>query len=383
MSKKIHKKTPDHRLKYLTIKPFAPCTLKCPYCDSRQQLLNLSKGRILGLEDWARVFEEANNLGTEYVDISGGEPSLYKALDALVWEAKRYGWFVSMNTNGQHIDESFTSKLSDVCLDQIIVSVVSLKPAVHDRIRGQEGCWLKMQKSINAIAQSGIRLVIHFLITRQSYRDLPELLDRCFDWGVNALALVYPENDHEERHILLDDKDILHFREIIQPDLINHYVQNAPDRQRDISTLHQLFKPHGLSGVDYAQGRYWGTKYDADGACCKPETFALIYPNGDVLPCNAIEYSHQPIVGNVLDHSLHEIWNGSEYEQFRRERTDFCLHCPVVRHTGVSISTTDNPPYAVPVVLNVPERLAPERPDVDPAMLTTREPKKQRFADTP
>ena len=87
-------------LRNLTIKPVLACTQNCPYCSGRQQLFRKSRDASLALEDWARVFSQADDLGCNYLDISGGEPTLYRELPSLVWEAKRRGWYASVNTTG-------------------------------------------------------------------------------------------------------------------------------------------------------------------------------------------------------------------------------------------------------------------------------------------
>jgi len=361
-----------HRLRFLTIKPTAACDLRCPYCDSRQRLFETTRGSRVGLDEWARLFVEASELGTEYLDISGGEPTLYEPLDALVWEAKRHGWFVSMNSNGQQLTPSLVERLENVCLDQVIVSIISLDGKAHDRIRGKKGCWNKAIQAIEAISRSDVRVIIHFIITRQNYRELPELIERCFQWQINALSLVYPENDHDDRTMLLDGRDIMTFREEVLPRAVAVYRRLAPNRSRDQSNLEGLFSGQGIEGADFSRGRYWGDRDTVDELCRKPETFALVYPNGDFMPCNAVEYSHHPVVGNILRSSLRDIWNGAELERFRRERMSFCLHCPVMRHTGISISTTDNPPYAAPVVMAIPGRLPGTRPEVRERFLAAR-----------
>ena len=101
-------------LKHLTIKPINHCNLACPYCESRQEHFELTRECIVGIEDWKRVFDEADDLGTEYLDISGGEPSLYTGLDALVWMAKAKGWFVSINSTGVGITNRVVDKLQNV-----------------------------------------------------------------------------------------------------------------------------------------------------------------------------------------------------------------------------------------------------------------------------
>ncbi|CAM5672764.1 PqqA peptide cyclase [Streptomyces avidinii] len=345
-------------LKYLTIKPNIHCTSDCPYCSSRQMLFQASKDVRLGVDDWARVIGEADGLGASYLDISGGEPTIYAGLAAVVWEAKRLGWFVSINTTGFQLEQQ-TDELASAGLDQACISIMSLDPETHNKLRTSRDGWQRMFAGIRAVAESPLRLVLHFILSRQNFRELPDVISFAFENGANSLAFVYPENDHIDRSLLMTRDDISEFQEKVLPE--------ATKRYRELGLFDEEFPvmfPDDLVGADYALGKYWASVEEAHARCDKPDTFLLVYPNGSVLPCNGIEYAHEPIIGNVLRQSLREVWSGESMEGFRDGRIPYCEHCPIKRHCSVSVATTNNPPYYADVVKRVPGLLAPARPAV-------------------
>lgn len=363
-------------LRHLTIKPFHGCSHHCPYCDSRQELFRQSRDATLGLEDWAGVLRDANDLGVEYLDISGGEPTLYGALPALIWEAKRYGWYVSINSTGFRVPE-LLDRLLEVCLDQVIVSLVSLDEATHDAVRQTPGSWRDAVRAMRAIRETPLRLIVHYIVHRHNYAELPALFDFAHAEGAHGVALVYPENDAQDRHLLLSADDVEHFRSVVRPAAERQYRQRFPQA---LSSQRQLAGLYGadLSAADYAAGRYWPDLAEIHQRCDKPLMFALIYANGDVLPCNAVEYTHSPVVGNVLRDRLPAIWQGDAWNRFRQERMPFCGSCPIKRHTGVGIRSEANPPYTAPVIRQVPPGLPAERPAVPPAWQQTRVPRRRK-----
>jgi len=348
------------RLRHLTVKPVHGCRYNCPYCASRQELFRKSRQAKLRRQEWAAVLEDADGLGCEYLDISGGEPTLYRDLPSLIWEAKRRGWFVSLNSTGFGIPEAIDA-LIHVCLDQVMVSLISLDPARHDSLRQAPGSHDFAVRAIRLIAASPLRLILHFIVNRHNYRELPEVIDFAFAHRANGLSLIYPENDSGLRYLLMSGEDIVRFREQVIPESLRHYARYrlAPDASHE--NLKKLYAGHGTLS-DFAAGIYWPDHEEAHARCRKPEEFALIYANGDVLPCNSVEYTHDPIVGNIRQQGLKEIWTGEGYTRFRRERMDFCRLCPTGRHTGIAICATDNPPYAAPVIRRVPDGLPPRRP---------------------
>jgi radical SAM protein with 4Fe4S-binding SPASM domain len=314
------------------------------------------------LDDWARVFVDAEALGTEYLDISGGEPTLYRALPGLVWEGKRHGWYVSINSTGFHLPEMI-DRLLEVCLDQVIVSLVSIDPDKHDAIRRTAGSWQAAKRAIDLIRGTPLRLILHFIVGRENFRELPDLVDFAFDCEANGISLVYPENDHARRFLLMSSDDIVEFRRSVLPECLLRYRKYHPTPHESHQNLAGFLGAHGVEG-DFSQGLYWRDFDRIFRKCDKPETFALIYANGNVMPCNAMEYTHTPIVGNVLRQNLREIWAGEAYCHFRERRTPFCRQCPIQRHTGIAIRTRDNPPYAAPVIRSVPRTLPSTRPDI-------------------
>jgi len=337
-----------YRLKYLTIKPTTLCGYDCPYCTTRQILLNSSNENILSIEQWTSVFHEADNLGCTYLDISGGEPTLYKNLFSLIFEAKKLGWYVSINTSGINI-EKIIDKLIKLKLDKICLSIMSLDNVLNDKIRKGKNLSKKSFNGIEIISKSPITLVLHFILSKSNFRELPELIEFAFNKKIAGLAIAFPENDYINKELLMSEVEINEFIENVLPLAKSNYNKLK---------THKIDFPDiflkDLSLKQYANGIYWNSQNEITKICDKPNNFLLIYPNGDVLPCNGIEYTHKPIIGNINKSSLTEIWNNQEMNEFRNNRIDYCIFCPIKRHIGVSICKSSIPPYSEEVIKYIP-----------------------------
>ena len=55
----------------------------------------------------------------------------------------------------------------------------------------------------------------------------------------------------------------------------------------------------------------------------------IIEGDGMVLPCNAVEYNRNQIVGNVFDTDIEELWNSPQWNSFRKSKMKFCRECPM------------------------------------------------------
>lgn len=56
-----------------------------------------------------------------------------------------------------------------------------------------------------------------------------------------------------------------------------------------------------------------------------------------VLHCNAVEYYHEPVVGNVLQKPLREWWTDDRWEEIRRKGTGWCRVCPMAHHITIRL----------------------------------------------
>jgi len=306
-----------------------------------------SQGDPLTLSEWARVIGEANALGNLYLDISGGEPLLYPFVTHLVAEAKRYGWYVSLNTNGRAFDGDCCDRLLHAGLDRIIVSCISLDETINDRARRCKDSLAGVLRTIELLSNAPVACLMHLILSKHNYRELDSIIEFCFSKRVSALSLVYPENAFFDESLRMNADQVREFRAEILPRVIEEYSrayravhkQEAPaESLRNLSRLCSK-PPENLSRGIYS------TDYPPDNLCQKPEQFALIYANGDVLPCNGIEYMGEPIVGNVKNEGLLEILSGPAFIEFKRSKCEFCRFCPIPDHTGIAIMSTDIPPY--------------------------------------
>ena len=352
-------------LVHLTVKPLLRCASRCPYCRGRQATFKHGSGSHLTIDDWARVFAEADALGVRYLDISGGEPTLYSHLPALVWEAKRLGWFVNVNTSGAGWTPELRQHLVATHLDQVILSIMGARRELHDGLRGVPGSWDRAMAAARDLSRSDIRLSLHFIVTRRNLADLPAVVELAFDLGACSLALVYPEDDHETHAYLPRPDDMTSLAQRVLPQTLETYKCKLAEAGRcagehDIATLSGLYRQE--AGRDWTAGEFWEEAAETRSACAKPDFFMLIYADGRVLPCNGMEYTGEPVAGDARAEPLKEIWEGPAYAAFRQARSPFCRHCPSPLHRGISITTSFNPPYTAPAIKQVPPGLPPQRP---------------------
>ncbi len=329
-------------LKNLVIKPTLRCTANCEVCSSRRELhKKLSDERMLSTQEWMGIMDQASRLGVETLDISGGEPTLYKELPLLISKAVSLGWKVNLNTNGSLINEALAESLIKAGLDSVCISIYSAVPEIHDTMRRLPGLFKKACSSVQIMYETGKRLKPSFiagtqmLISKQNYMSFAETIKLHKDLGSQNIALAYLEGDFKHLH-QMEEKDIRKFRDELVPKALKLDLGMDENlRNKYEKTLKNLFSPEMLSFKQWSEGEY-NPKF-AEKRCCRPDHFAIILGNGDIHACNMIEYVHEPIAGNLFKESLTEAWCSEKWNKIRKTGCKACRICPINIYNSITL----------------------------------------------
>jgi radical SAM protein with 4Fe4S-binding SPASM domain len=326
-------------MKHLIIKPTLSCTANCVTCACRRDLYKASrKQELLSFVQWEKVLADARRLGTWHLTISGGEPTLYSRLPDLIRIGKSYGWLVRLNSNGSMTDRTYAETLVKAGLGVVDISLYSPHPETHDQMRGSRGLWRKATTAIEMFATlqeqyRHFQVITQTILCRENHADFADLLRLHYQLGSNGMVVSSLEGDFEKKHLFSRD-EIQHFRAEVLPDALTAVKELHPN-VRDIARhrVGSLFSETILDTGHWAEGVYRPTP-----APCKiPQEQALILANGDVHPCNIVEYTHDPVVGNVLQNSLIDIWHGEKWQNFRQRLHDQCELCPMNHHMFIPL----------------------------------------------
>jgi radical SAM protein with 4Fe4S-binding SPASM domain len=330
---------PPFNVEHLVVKPSLSCTANCPTCSLRRQLHDeLKRQRKLSLADWRKVLAEARDLGVWHLTISGGEPTLYPRLIDIIRIGRGYGWLVRMNSNGGFTRQQYGEQLVQAGLNVVDISLYGSTPSLHDSMKRSEGLWHKATANIGMFADlqkrnPGFKVMTQTVLCRENYRDFAELLKLCRQLGSSGLLVSYLEGDFEGDH-LLTARQIEEFRRDILPEAVGACRDlDGSARELAVSSVLRIFSPKVLAAEMWAGGVYRPERH----RCGIPGKQALVLANGDVHPCNIVEYTHDPVMGNLFSHSLREVWDGRTWREFRRSGHRDCHLCPMGHHVFVPL----------------------------------------------
>jgi PqqA peptide cyclase len=275
------------------------CPLRCPYCSNPVDWGSSQGSQELTTDDWLSVIHQARQLGVVQLGLSGGEPLLRQDLEALVEKAATLGLYTTLVTAGTLLTPERTTKLREVGLDHVQISIQDSHAAESDRIAGITSFDQKLAAA-RLVKELGFPLTLNFVLHRHNLDRIEQILElaealeadrvelantQYYGWAlqnINALLPTHEQLAKAEKAVAAAQKRCKIPMGILY--VIPDYYAEYP-------------KPC-MSG--------WGQRT------------LVVTPNGNGLPCQAASAIPNLEFANVRDHSLEWIWFESPaFNRFR------------------------------------------------------------------
>lgn len=296
---------------YVKIKLTWRCNLRCQMCNYWRQ----RRSNVLSPELLRATIDELAELGCGKIHLSGGEPLLREDLFELIEAIVARGIQVNLTTNGTLLTPEKAERLVASGVKSISVSLDSPEARIHDRIRAK-GAWKRTIKGLRHLrraihkAKAKTKIRLNTVIMRTNYESLATLPELAHEVEADRLTLI-PVDDPEGR-LLLNKRRIQDYNERIAPVIASRGLEYGL-----LDSAREAY-PFGTEKVEIEQskmGRYALGLYD-EQPCYAPWTHALITPSAQVYACCMTRGLPKPL-GNLLQASFTEIWQGESYRAFR------------------------------------------------------------------
>ncbi len=274
------------------------CPLACPYCSNPLALED--RAGELDTASWARVFQEAADLGVLQVHLSGGEPASRRDLLDIVGAAHAAGLYTNLITSGIGLDADRLARLRERGLDHVQISIQDTEPNSADRIAGYRGAHVRKLALAPLVVAAGLPLTINVVLHRANIVRLPELVALAADLRAARVEIAHAQ----------------------------YYGWALRNRAALMPTRAQV--DAALVALEQARGLYEG-RMVIDAVV--PDYYARrpkpcmggwgrrslnVTPSGRVLPCHAAETIPGLVFWSVREHSLTDIWIRSPaFQAFR------------------------------------------------------------------
>ncbi len=302
------------------------CNLHCRHCWPQCGVP--AKAPPVPLEKLQTLIVDFVQLGANEICLTGGEPLVHPSwLDILRFSCKVADLkSVCMQTNGTLLTQKIADNLTSDDLKKLTIQI-SLDGAAaetHDRLRGK-GSFKRAFRGIKLLAAAGLgeRIRIAFTETRDSFQEIPQLLEILDDLGIKHLTsgtLVLAGRAAQDPELALPTPS---------------QIQELLERFHEDKAFKKRYERMGnIACIEWFKGK--ATPSAQHCACIETPYIAA---NGTMYPCEMLPME-KFAVRNVYENPAENIffkavrlW--SELPAMYRQRMDSleeCKDCPGRRH---------------------------------------------------
>jgi MoaA/NifB/PqqE/SkfB family radical SAM enzyme len=275
--------------------------------------------------------------GRPVVSFTGGEPLLHPQVIELISYAKQKGRVCTLVTNGWCL-ESKAQELCEVGLDLLSVSVDGPK-ATHDSIRGNNS-FERLAVGLEKILSSPNRPIvfISLAISDMNYDKLIPTYGLARNWGVDGLNFnhLWMQTDQMVKNLKANSP-------LFSGDHVDWEVNNEDIDVEFLADCLEIIRDARRGGEMIVMESPYLNRQEISDWYRKPENpmkhttvrcgwiRMKLWADGKIKPCRDWE------VGNICEDNAEEIWNGKEYQEFRKILKDegmlpICTRCCFMAH---------------------------------------------------
>ncbi|MBI4329938.1 MAG: radical SAM protein [Chloroflexi bacterium] len=301
------------------------CNLLCAHCRASSH-----SGPYAGELTTAEMFSVIDGIcqvGRPILILSGGEPLARPDFFDIAKRASAKGLRVALGCNGTLMTREIATRLKEVPIPRVSVSIDFPVCELQDRFRGMPGAFDAAIKGVQHLREAGVEIQINCTITKMNAPHLQQLLDLALELGAVAFHpfmlvptgrgknLASEELPPEEYERILgwicDRQEELKDRIFFKPTDAPHYwrimlqkgkrvAQASLPARGGIRPVPQASSP--VPGHPPARGMNSMTR-----GCLAGSGFCFISHTGRVQGCGYLDLE----AGNVKEKSFKEIWEHS------------------------------------------------------------------------
>ena len=278
----------EHIPSYLIASITSQCNLHCAGCYSRCNNATVDAAPVAQLTsaEWAKIFDEADDLGISFVLLAGGEPLLRR--DVIEAAGKKPNILFPILTNGTFLNEHYF-ELFDRCRNLIPIMSIEGEREVTDARRGM-GIYDKLIANMDEFHRRGLIFGASVTVTTENLHEVSSdaFLQKLSDRGCKAAIFV------EFVPVTEDSKNLA------PGETEREYLRSEIDRLRE-------------EHPEMVYISFPGDEKSSGGCVAAGRGFFHINSHGGAEPCPFSPYSDI----NVRDTSLREAMNSGLFRALR------------------------------------------------------------------
>ncbi len=295
----------------VVISPHNQCNCRCVMCD----IWRIREPREITLADLDQQLASFRELGVRWIVFTGGEPQMNGELSSVARMIRAEGIRVTMLTAGLLLESHAESIAATI--DDVIVSLDGPR-AVHDHIRRVPHAFERIAAGVAGLrkVRPDMQVRARCTVQKANHRSLCEVVQSAKEIGLNSISFLAADLTSEAfnrpqgwtpEH---QDRVALNATEV--EDLDAEIERLISEHSLDLDSAFVVESASKLRRIVHHFRAHLGQAQNIAPLCNAPWVSAVIEASGEVRPC----FFH-PSLGNIHNHTLHEIVNGPEALKFR------------------------------------------------------------------
>lgn len=274
-------------LRSLTVEVTSLCNEKCVHCYLPGA--KRYKGGKMPLDKVKSIIDEYAAMNGLRIVFSGGEVLIHPDIFEIMEYSREKDLMVILQSNILLLDDEKISRLKELRLFNLQVSLYSTDENVHDSVTGIKGSWKKTSGNIRKLVDSDIPLMISCPLMKPNYQGYRSMIDYCKSLNVfcyvDYILMAQSDMCTENLSIRLNDAEM--------SELMDEMLECSPSY---LESLKALKTEADLGTVVFAQ-RFRN--------CSVLKNSLGIQVNGTAYPCPGWQ---DMVLGNIYEDTLSYIW---------------------------------------------------------------------------
>ncbi|MCB8980694.1 MAG: radical SAM protein [Ardenticatenaceae bacterium] len=293
-------------------------------------------GQEMSVKEWQIILEKLKPQ-VQALRVTGGEPTLHKQFDKIIYLIDSLGIPFVLFTNGNWTNPAKVIQVLKTCanLQGLLISLHGADTQNYTKFV-QKDAFASVVKNIQLATQAGLRVATNTLLLTSTYKHIESIVKLAISLGVSTVSF--------GRYYGADLPELSLSNEQLRQSLIQIAALREKDPRITVSNcIPVCFMPESNFG-----GR----------GCTSGFTHCTIGPFGAVRPCT---HSHLEL-GSIQDEDIEVLWQGQQLEQWRKLVPAPCLSCAVLsqcrggcRATAQELQLAADPLIKVPLLETVYE----------------------------
>lgn len=322
LTDRLYQKAGDRKIPLSGTFELSPvCNFACKMCYVRKTIQEVKEHprKMMSLEQWIELAEQARKEGMLYLLLTGGEPLLWPDFWKLYDRLSKMGFLIGINTNGSMINDQVIERWKENPPYRVNITLYGANDDTYEELCAAKGVCSKVKDAICKLKKAGISVKLNCSLTPYNAKDLEEMVRFAKEKEVflSVSTYMYPPVRRDENMTGKNDR--------FEPEEAAYYHMQRYRYQKG-EEAYQKYLDNILEGLTEPLGLDESCVDPVDGRirCRAGSASFWVTWDGYMTPCGMMP---EPKV-SIIDKTFLEAWKEIVEISEKLRTSSICEKCP-------------------------------------------------------